>query len=184
MYISPTVFIMNIWRSILNNTRHTASRRTSTSKRDLPFLIDILMFDLIQYPSSSNSWIWNTCIFPFLEQGFPSVVSGNICLAAEVHKKNVLYFLFFVIFFWWGPWGLPSFFCFIDILATVLYHLYIFMSKRVYNDLKVTIQKTFHKNKHKSNYMYNENKHWMLFFLIRWSYYTPGCTDNLISYVI
>lgn len=118
------------------------------------------MFDLIQYPSSSNS-----CIFPFLEQGFPSVVSGNICLAAEVHKKNVLYFLFFVIFFLVGPLGVALlFFCFIDILATVLYHLYIFMSKRVYHDLKVTIQKTFHKNKHKSNNMYNENKHWMLFF--------------------
>lgn len=162
MYISPTVFIMNIWRSILNNTRHTASRRTSTSKRDLPFLIDILMFDLIQYPSSSNS-----CIFPFLEQGFPSVVSGNICLAAEVHKKMFFIFFFFLSFFFFfggAPGGCPPFFGFIYILATVLYHLYIFMSKRVYNDLKVTIQKTFHKNKHKSNYMYNENKHWMLFF--------------------
>lgn len=133
MYISPTVFIMNIWRSILNNTRHTASRRTSTSKRDLPFLIDILMFDLIQYPSSSNSWIWNTCIFPFLEQGFPSVVSGNICLAAEVHKKNVLYFLFFCHFlFWWGPWGLPSFFFVLLISLPQFSIIYIYSCQRGY----------------------------------------------------
>lgn len=184
MYISPTVFIMNIWRSILNNTRHTASRRTSTSKRDLPFLIDILMFDLIQYPSSSNSWIWNTCIFPFLEQGFPSVVSGNICLAAEVHKKNVLYFLFFVIFFLVGPLGVALLFFVLLISLPQFSIIYIYSCQRGYiMTLKWQYKKHFIKINIKVITCIMKISIGC-FFLIRWSYYTPGCTDNLISYVI